>query len=201
MGWWGWRWLEITSLLLGAPLLSIYAAARWPSVPPQRRRQAILFAAALALVVLLSLALKLSFSSPHANMLALALAYLCYCSTAAIALRGRRWLLGAPLCLPILAGLITATVGQLMLMVDINGTVPQHDEWAAPKVRCQVTVQRHMDTAVIHKTLTLSKTLPLLPFIERQISAEQTEWMTGEAETAEHLSGLCKNAAAQLGKR
>jgi len=185
----GWRWLELTSLLLGAPLLSLYAAIRWPSVPPRRQRQVLVFAAALALLLLLSLALKLSFVNPHADMLALALAYVCYCSTAAISLRLRRWPLGIFLCLPILAGLFTATVGQLMLMVDIGGAVPQYDELAAPGVRCRVTIQRHVDTAVVHKTVAHYRALG---FIERRISAEQTEWVSGEAQTPEHFSELCR---------
>jgi hypothetical protein len=192
--WIHWRWLEIVSMLLGAPLLAIYAAARWPSLSHEERRRAALGASAIALIVCLSGVFRLTLASPHANMAAIAAVYICYCSFAAICLRRGRWILGTVLCLHPLAGIFLGTLGVLALFSMLHDYEPMHEEWTLPGVRCRVTTQGVAGGRTDAKTITLYKGLPLMPFLERRILEKRTEWENGERQDAAHWSELCRDA-------
>jgi hypothetical protein len=190
--WFGWVWGGITGFLLGAPLVAIYPAIRWPRVPPTQRQRATRLAKTFTLTAATLIALRLSSTLVWLNVAILGSLYFLYCVCTAVAFRTERWILGTLLLLPILFGYAIGTLGQLALMFIIGDYEPRYEAMIAPGVRCRATGQGNATTPVNLETITLYKRLA--PTIERRIWSRQTEWTYGKNLNEGYWPAKCREA-------
>jgi hypothetical protein len=156
--------------LLGTPILSLLAARRLSQGRP--RNQRLVFWLLLGGIALVSLSCYFGTATSvyEVNAIVLAVAYLALGILAFSAFRIRPKILGVLAglisLLPMVMGVLLATIGILALAFIIGDTVPIHQDFTDRNLKCYVTSFGNATTSYGGYDVTLKRQVPVLSFVE-----------------------------------